>query len=246
MSQHDMLIDTTFGQDVQDGLRALASGSKGGSAPGTPYAGQIWLEDDVSPWLLKIYDGTDWFTIGEVNATANSFRVKHENGGLEFDASAVVDGDIIVGTGTGTMGLESGATARASLGLAIGSDVQAYDADTAKLDTAQEWTATQNFNATTLSDGANISWNASANQVTSVTLAGNRTLDNPTNMNDGATYILTVKQDATGSRTLSYGTAYKWPGGTAPTLSTGANDIDILTFVSDGTSMFGVIQKDFS
>ena len=158
----------------------------------------------------------------------------------------MVDGDIIVGTGTGTMGLESGATARASLGLAIGSDVQAYDADTAKLDTAQEWTATQNFNATTLSDGANISWNASANQVTSVTLAGNRTLDNPTNMNDGATYILTVKQDATGSRTLSYGTAYKWPGGTAPTLSTGANDIDILTFVSDGTSMFGVIQKDFS
>ena len=246
MSQHDMLIDTTFGQDIQDGLRALASGSKGNSAPGTPYAGQIWLDDSSAPWLLKIYDGIDWFTLGEVDATANLFRVKHKNGGLEFDASAVVDGDVIVGTGAGTMGLESGATARASLGLAIGTDIQAYDADTAKLDMAQEWTVTQNFNATTLSDGANISWDASANQVTSVTLSGNRTLDNPTNMKDGATYVLTVKQDATGSRALAYGTAYKWPGGTAPTLSTGANDVDIMTFVSDGSSMFGVIQKDFA
>ena len=65
-------------------------------------------------------------------------------------------------------------------------------------------------------------------------------------MKDGATYVLTVKQDATGSRTLAYGTAYKWPGGTAPTLSTGANDVDIMTFVSDGSSVFGVIQKDFA
>ena len=116
----------------------------------------------------------------------------------------------------------------------------------AKFDTAQEYTATQNFNATTLSDGANISWDAAANQVASVTLAGNRTLDNPTNMVDGATYILTVKQDATGTRTLAYGTAYKWSGGTAPTLTTDASAIDIITFVCDGTSMYGVATLDFS
>lgn len=114
------------------------------------------------------------------------------------------------------------------------------------LNTAQEWTATQNFNATGLTDGANIGWDASANQVCSVTLAGNRTLDNPTNMKDGATYIVTVKQDATGSRTLAYGTAYLWPGGTAPTLSTAANAIDIITFISDGTSMYGVINQAFA
>ncbi|MFQ5954020.1 MAG: hypothetical protein ACE5JZ_03040 [Kiloniellales bacterium] len=111
---------------------------------------------------------------------------------------------------------------------------------------AQEYTKAQNFNATTLTDAANIAWEAEANQVASVTLAGNRTLDNPTNMKDGATYVLIVKQDATGSRTLSYGSAYKWPGGTAPTLSTGANDVDILVFVSDGTNMYGVDNLDFS
>ena len=112
--------------------------------------------------------------------------------------------------------------------------------------TATEYTKAQNFNATTLSDGANISWDLESNQVCSVTLAGNRTLDNPTNMKDGATYILIVKQDGTGSRTLGYDTAYKWPGGNAPTLSTGASAVDILTFISDGTNMYGVASLDFS
>ncbi len=113
-------------------------------------------------------------------------------------------------------------------------------------DIALEYTKAQNFNATTLTDGTNISWNLESNQVASVTLAGNRTLDNPTNMKDGGTYILTAKQDSTGSRTLAFGTAYKWPAGAAPTLSTGVSAVDILTFVSDGTNMFGVSQLNFS
>ena len=33
---------------------------------------------------------------------------------------------------------------------------------------------------------------------------------------------------------------YRFPDGEAPVLSTGANAIDILTFTSDGTNMFGV------
>lgn len=112
---------------------------------------------------------------------------------------------------------------------------------------AREYTKTQNFNMTTLSDGANISWDLSQNQVATVTLAGNRTLDAPSNQVAGATYILIVKQDGTGSRTLNTSaSAYKFPGGTEPTLSTGANAVDILTFVSDGSSMFGVAQLNFS
>lgn len=111
---------------------------------------------------------------------------------------------------------------------------------------ANEFTKAQNFNATTLTDAANISWDLANNQVTEVTLEGNRTLDNPTNMVAGATYILTVKQDATGSRTLAFDTAYKFPGGAAPSLSSDANSVDILTFVSDGTSMCGILQGNFS
>jgi len=108
------------------------------------------------------------------------------------------------------------------------------------------YTKQQNFGTTTLTDGANISWDLDNNQVSKVTLAGNRTLDNPTNMVDGGTYILRVIQDATGSRTLAYGSAYKWPLNVTPVLSTGANDVDIISFVSDGTFMFGVVSLDFA
>lgn len=143
--------------------------------------------------------------------------------------------------------LASASTARTNLGVAIGSDVQAYDADNVVKDVANEYTKTQNFNMTTVADGANIAWDLSQNQVAVVTLAGNRTLDAPSNQVAGATYILIVKQDGTGSRTLNTtASAYKWPGGTEPTLTTAASAVDVLTFVSDGSSMFGVAQLAFS
>lgn len=108
------------------------------------------------------------------------------------------------------------------------------------------FTAQQYFAETALTDGTSISWNLNTNQCSHVTLGGNRTLSNPTNMQAGATYILRVIQDGTGSRLLSYGTAYKWPSGVAPTLSTAAGAIDILTFYCDGTNMNGVANLNFS
>ena len=98
----------------------------------------------------------------------------------------------------------------------------------------------------TLTDGATITpdWNNGDTQT--VTLGGNRTIANPSNSQSGATYTIIIKQDATGSRTVTWGSNYKWSGGTAPTLSTGANAVDIITFVSDGTNLYGVAQLDFS
>jgi hypothetical protein len=86
-----------------------------------------------------------------------------------------------------------------------------------------------------LTDGANISVDFNAGQNFAVQLGGNRTLDNPTNCVPGQTGSIFVIQDGTGSRTLSFGTNYKFPGGTAPTLSTGASAcdrIDYITFTS--------------
>ncbi len=86
-----------------------------------------------------------------------------------------------------------------------------------------------------LTDGANISVDFNAGQNFAVQLTDNRTLDNPTNCVPGQTGSIFVIQDGTGSRTLSFGTNYKFPGGTAPTLSTGASAcdrIDYITFTS--------------
>lgn len=105
---------------------------------------------------------------------------------------------------------------------------------------AMEWTATQNFDRTTLTDGATISWDASLNQVCVVTLGGNRTMAAPTNQKAGGYYSLTIAQDGTGSRTLTWNTVFKFTGGNAPVLSTGASAVDVIVFTSNGGNMYEV------
>jgi len=105
---------------------------------------------------------------------------------------------------------------------------------------AQEFTKTQNFNATTLTDASTIAWDTSSNQVTSVELGGNRTFGAPTNLVDGGVYVLMVKQDSTGSRTGTWNAVFKWTAGRTPTLTTAASAKDIFTFLSDGTNLYEI------
>ena len=109
---------------------------------------------------------------------------------------------------------------------------------------AQEFTKTQNFNATTLTDASTIAWDVSSNQVTSVELTssvGNsRAFGAPTNQVDGGVYVLMVKQDSTGSRTINWNTVFKWAAGRTPTLTTAASAKDIFVFLSDGTNLYEI------
>lgn len=118
--------------------------------------------------------------------------------------------------------------------------IQDSDLTVAGINVAQEFTATQNFNATTLTDASTIAWDASANQVTSVTLGGNRTLGASTNQVDGGVYVISVIQDGTGGRTLSFNSNYKFAGGTAPTVTSTASARDVFVFMSNGTNMFEI------
>jgi len=97
----------------------------------------------------------------------------------------------------------------------------------------------------TLSDGANISFVMSTGNYATVTLAGNRTLDNPTGKRRGHGMIKVI-QDGTGSRTLAFGTDYEFVGGIAPSLSTGAADVDIFPYFCDGTTLYMFPGYNFS
>ena len=57
--------------------------------------------------------------------------------------------------------------------------------------------------------------------------------------------ILWLKQDGTGSRTATWPATVHWPGDVIPTLSTGANDVDIVSFAWDGTNYFGLFNGNF-
>jgi hypothetical protein len=58
--------------------------------------------------------------------------------------------------------------------------------------------------------------------------------------------VLVLKQYSTGGKSATWPATVMWPGGTAPTLSTGNNDIDIVCFYWDGTNYFGNVSLDFS
>jgi len=87
----------------------------------------------------------------------------------------------------------------------------------------------------TLTDGATITWDVSTAPVAKVTLGGNRTLSAPTNGATGQFVSLLVIQDGTGSRTLTWNSAYEFASDTAPTLTTTANLGDLFTFRYNGT-----------
>lgn len=73
-----------------------------------------------------------------------------------------------------------------------------------------------------LTDAATIAVPAQVSSDFKVTLGGNRTLGNPTGMQEGQVFSIRIKQDATGGRTLAFASKWKLIG-TAPTLSTAAN-----------------------
>ena len=80
-----------------------------------------------------------------------------------------------------------------------------------------------------------------------LTLAGNRTLGAPAGVTPGQTGHIYLVQDGTGSRTLSFATAYTFISGTAPTLSTGANAIDLLVYnAKTTTALSTIVVKAFS
>lgn len=97
-----------------------------------------------------------------------------------------------------------------------------------------------------LADQATITWNPSAYPIARVTLGGNRAFSAPVPLEPGATYMLFVVQDSTGSRLITWDSVFKWNTGAAPTLTTTGGATDIMAFVSDGTYLYGVPQYDFS
>ena len=116
----------------------------------------------------------------------------------------------------------------------------AFEDNISGVDPAAEttFTAQQYFNDQSLTSGTSIAWNANTAQVAYLSLAHNGTMANPTNHKAGGVYIMRVTQSAS-PKTLAWSTGYKWPGNTAPTMTSTASAVDIFTFTSDGTYMYG-------
>jgi hypothetical protein len=81
-----------------------------------------------------------------------------------------------------------------------------------------------------------------------VTLQSNITLDY-SNQQNGQTINVLLVQDASGGRTVTWATnKWHWPGGSAPTVSSGINDYDMISarYRTSNSRMCGVLLKDFA
>lgn len=115
-------------------------------------------------------------------------------------------------------------------------------------DVASANTARKNIDQGTasLTSGATVNTDCSASNVFTLTLGTAATLANPTNTVSGAHYQWVITQDATGGRTLAYGTNFKFANGSVPTLSTTANAVDILSATCVGTTLYAVLSNAFA
>jgi hypothetical protein len=98
-----------------------------------------------------------------------------------------------------------------------------------------------------LTDGTSVSISFQNGQNFHLTLAGNRTLENPNSSVPGQVGSIFIVQDGTGSRTLSYGTNWEFPAASAPTLSTSAAAVDRLDYiVRTSTAVQAILSKEYS
>jgi hypothetical protein len=148
---------------------------------------------------------------------------------------------------TNTTQLATTAFVVAEIADEVGTTVQAFDADTAKTDVAQTFTAAQRGTITTLTSGATVTPDFAASNNYTLTLGQNLTIANPTNLTAGQSGSIFLVQDGTGSRTASWGSYWDFAGGTAPVLTTTAAGIDRIDYVvRSGTSIHAVATLAYS
>ena len=161
---------------------------------------------------------------GAINSTLGTIATLNSTTGTIGNFTTTLTGDLTISTGSATVGTR-----------------------VAVLNTAQQYSRAHNFAATALTiTGGTVPWDLSQNQVATLTVNTTTTMNTPTNPQAGATYVMIVTQSTAGNNTLSFSTAYKFPGGTAPILSTGSAQVDILSFVSNGTVLYGVASQNLS
>jgi len=157
----------------------------------------------------------------------------------DLDAVAGLSGTgLVVRTGTGSattasilgtsnrINVTNGSGVSGSPTLDIGSDV----ATKAGTETFTNKRITKRVIA--LTDGATISTNADNGDIFTVTIAGNRTMNNPTGTTtDGQQIMYKITQDSNGSRTITWGAAFRFSTDVPnPTLTTTANKTDYVGF----------------
>jgi len=231
----DTLVYDNSGSDVELTVSAITAGgslSNYALLAGATFTGDVNFDGE----LVAKGDATNGSGQITLNCENNSHGVKIK--GPPHSAAASYTLTLPNNTGTNSQFLTTNGSGVLSWSSPAGG---------VSLSVANTWTAGQRAEITTLTDGATITpdLNDSNNYV--LVLGGNRTIANPTNITAGQSGSIFITQDGTGSRTASWGSYWDWAAGTAPTLSTGASQVDRIDYiVRSSTSIHAVATLNYS
>ena len=171
---------------------------------------------------------------------------------------------------TDTTGLGLGTAAELNFGTSINELIPVSSADTRYANVSSDetitgaytFTSTTSFNTTEVIASATQAYSkpvsvavassavsldfSTGNNFTTI-LNGNVSIANPTTPQPGQSGIIYIRQDGTGSRTMSFNSSWDFAGGTAPTLSTAADAVDALIYnVQTSTAISTFVQQNLS
>ena len=203
----------------------------------------------AASWVYQSYGANDpesrYLSTGDVinsvTSTSTGSPAAAASVKTAYDAAVAAQGTASTASSTATAAQSTATTAQATADAALpkaggtmtgtitfagGQTIAGY----ALLSATQTFTAAQRGSVDALASGATVAVNLADSNNFSLTLATNATLDAPTNAVAGQSGVIVITQDGTGSRTLAYNVAYKFPGGTVPTLTTDAGAVDVLAY----------------
>lgn len=196
---------------------------------------------------LRVYNGSAW----QIAAVSAAGLLAAANNLSDVADVPTARTNLGLGTAATTASTDYATAAQGALADSalqsgdIGVSVQAYDADTAKLDVAQTFTAAQTGStqvAGSITGSTTLDFATYQNFV--LTLTGSITLANPTTEVVGQSGFITFIQ--TGGYTVSLGTDYETAGGAGITLSASGTDVVPYIVAASGRILLGAPQLAFA
>ena len=245
---------SAFRTELNSILSAVQTLNSGSTAPSNLVAHMVFLDTSTTPATLKIRNAANDGFIELGTASTNFGLVSASGATFTGDITLNAQSDVRFADSDSSnyIALQAPATVSSNttftLPSADGTANQALKTDASgnlgfasylllsETTNGQTVTGGVRGNVVTLTDASSIAFDMDDGVNATVTLAGNRTLANPTNVTVGQSGVIFVKQDGTGSRTLSFGSYWSFASGTAPTLTTTASALDAIAYSVESTT----------
>jgi len=201
----------------------------------------------MSQNTLVIADGTGSEVLGYLNDAFDTVATLNSGSAAPAETYAFMwwadtsAGLLKIRNAANTAWVTVGTLASTNLGLipttAIGSSVQAYDADTAKTDTVQAFTAAQRGTPVSLSSSAgSIASDFALGNNFTHTFTENTTLANPTNLVSGQAGMIVFTQHSSSPKTLAFGSYWKFPSAAIPAVTATNSAVDVLVYYVESST----------